>query len=186
MPIGNEYWSRTPRQPLPEQGFFRVQRGRLRAVFSRGPARYGFSVVARVKPGREGAVRGYGKTIEEAMEETPCLLEPFRLHYLRWVLFDVGSGLHFMLQGLFDTDTDMRLEDVVSLFIEAGITAVFVNLEGWPDDWRTNLAAVVKFFRDHPCPSFLEYGEYPGVSADEIKVAFSSKAAFPHMPDQMQ
>ena len=35
------------------------------------------------------------------------MLAPLQLHYLRWVLFDVGSGLHFMYQGIFfDTDFD--------------------------------------------------------------------------------
>ena len=77
------------------------------------------------------------------------------------MLFDVGSGLHFQYQGIFDTDFDKYLEDAVALFIKTGITTVFVNLEGWPEDWKTNLPAVIKFFRDHQRPSFLEYGEYP-------------------------
>ena len=37
--------------------------------------------------------------------------------------------------------------------------------------------AFIKFVRDHQCPSFLEYGEYPYVSADEIKKALKLKAA---------
>ena len=36
-------------------------------------------------------------------------------------------------------------------------------------DWKTNAPAFVKFVREHQCPSFLEYGEYPFVTADEIK-----------------
>jgi len=74
----------------------------------------------------------------------------------------------------------------VALFVKTGITTVFVNLEGWPEDWKTNLAAVIKFFRDHQCPSFLEYGEYPYVSAGEIKKALALKQAFSTMLDQMQ
>ena len=35
-----------------------------------------------------------------------------------------------------------------------------------------------KYFREHHVPSFLEYGEYPYVSADEIKKALKIKAAF--------
>ena len=105
---------------------------------------------------------------------------------MRWVLFDVGSGLHFMYQGIFDTDFDKYIEDAVALFNSTGITTVFVNLEGWPEDWKTNVNAVIKFFRDHHCPSFLEYGEYPYVSADEVKKALKLKAAFSNMLDQMQ
>ena len=52
----------------------------------------------------------------------------------------------------------------MALFLKTGITTVFVNLEGWPEDWKTNLPAVIKFFRDHQRPSFLEYGEYPYVT----------------------
>ena len=32
------------------------------------------------------------------------LLAALRLHYLRWLLFDVGDGLTFQYQGIFDTD----------------------------------------------------------------------------------
>jgi len=63
---------------------------------------------------------------------------------------------------------------------------VFVNLEGFPEDWLTNTNAVVKFFREHQCPSFLEYGEYPHVTADEIKKALKLKDSFSEMLDQMQ
>ena len=53
-------------------------------------------------------------------------------------------------------------------------------------DWKTNAPAFIKLVRDHQCNSFLEYGEYPYVSADEIKKALKLKAAFSEMPDQMQ
>ena len=98
----------------------------------------------------------------------------------------VGSGMHFMYQGIFDTDFDKYLEDAVALFVKTGITTVLVNLEGWPEDWKPNLPAVIKFFRDHQCSSFLEYGEYPYVSADEIKKALKLKSAFSGMLDLMQ
>ena len=67
-----------------------------------------------------------------------------------------------------------------------GITTVFTNLEGFPEDWKTNVPAFIKFVREHQRPSFLEYGEYPHVSADEIKKALKLKAAFSNMLDQMQ
>jgi len=37
-----------------------------------------------------------------------------------------------------------------------------------------------------PVPEFPRYGEYPYVSADEIKKALKLKAAFSNMLDQMQ
>jgi hypothetical protein len=179
-------WTRPQALAIPKEGYFKFEQGRSGAVYPKTPACYGFSVVAKVKPGREQAIRDYGKNIEEAVNSDSSVLAPLKLHYLRWVLFDVGSGLHFMYQGIFDTDFDKYIEDAIALFNKTGITTVFVNLEGWPEDWNTNVPAVAKFFRDHQCPSFLEYGEYPNVTADEIKKALRLKKAFSEMLDQMQ
>jgi hypothetical protein len=179
-------WATPAAVAIPKEGHFNKEDGRYGPVFPQTPANYGFSVVAKVKPGKEDVVRDYGKTIEAAVKADPTVLAPLKLHYLRWVLFDVGCGLHFMYQGIFDTDFDKYLEDAVALFNSTGLTTVFVNFEGWPEDWQTNINAVTKFFRDHQCPSFLEYGEYPYVSADEIKKALKIKAAFSDMLDQMQ
>ena len=63
---------------------------------------------------------------------------------------------------------------------------VFENLEGFPKDWKSNAPAFVQFVRDHHHPSFLEYGEYPYVTADEIKKALRLKDSFETMLDQMQ
>jgi hypothetical protein len=171
---------------IPKEGYFEYEKGNYGPVLPRTPACYGFSVVAKVLPGREQAMREYGKKIEEAVKADPTVLGPLKLHYLRWVLFDVGSGMHFMYQGIFDTDFDKYIDDAIMLFNKTGITTVFVNLEGWPEDWRTNVPAVAKFFREHQCPSFLEYGEYPYVSADEVKKALKLKKAFSEALDQMQ
>lgn len=171
---------------LPKDGYFKLEQGRHGPVFPRTPANYGFTIIAKVRPGREQAIRDYGKSIEEAVKADPSVLAPLRLHYLRWVLFDVGSGLHFMYQGIFDTDFDKYVEDAIALFNKTGITTVFVNLEGWPDDWRTNVPAVSSFFHEHQRPSFLEYGEYPYTTADEVKKALALKRAFSQVLDQMQ
>jgi hypothetical protein len=186
MTSQNKDWTKPQAMAIPKEGYFKHEQGSYGPVFPRTPACYGFSVVAKVKPGREQAIREYGKSIEEAVKADPYVLGPLKLHYLRWVLFDVGSGLHFMYQGIFDTDFDKYLEDAVALFVKTGITTVFVNLEGWPEDWKTNLEAVIRFFRDHQRPSFLEYGEYPFVTADEIKKALKVKRALGEMLDQMQ
>jgi hypothetical protein len=179
-------WSKPAAMAIPKEGYFQKEEGRYGPIFPQTPACYGFSIIAKVIPGREQAIRDYGKSIEAAVKGDPTVLAPLRLHYLRWLLFDVGSGLHFMYQGIFDTDFDKYLEDAVALFVKTGITTVFVNLEGWPEDWKTNLNAVIKFFRDHQCPSFLEYGEYPYVSATEIKKALALKQSFSTMLDHMQ
>jgi hypothetical protein len=59
-------------------------------------------------------------------------------------------------------------------------------IEGWPVDYATNPSSIVNFFREHQCPSFLEYSEHPYVSCEEIKKALKLKAAFADMLDLMQ
>jgi hypothetical protein len=186
MATNDQDWSKPAAMAIPQEGYFELERGRYGAIYPRTPACYGFSIIAKVKEGREEAVRAYGKTIEETIANSPEALAPLRLHYLRWVLFDVGSGLHFQYQGIFDTDFDKYTEDAVALFSATGITTVFTNLEGFPEDWKENPDAFVQFVREHHYPSFLEYGEYPYVTADEIKKALRLKAAFSTMLDQMQ
>src|SRR5947208_4548107 len=161
-------WMKPAAMAIPKEGYFKLEQGRYGPVFPRTPANYGFSVVVKVKPGREDAIREYGKTIEEAVKGDSTLLAPLQLHYLRWVLFDVGSGLHFMYQGIFDTDFDKYLEDAVPLFIKKIRRARVGNEYRWREDWRPNTAAVTKFFREHQRTSFLEYGEYSYVPVDEV------------------
>ena len=163
-----------------------LPQGKFGPVFPKSPACHGFTIIAKVKEGREAVVREYGNTIEKAVAVQPDCLAPLKLHYLRWVLFDIGSGLHFMYQGIFDTDFDKYTEDAVALFISLGVNTVFENLEGFPMDWKTNPDAFVRFVREHQRPSFLEYGEYPFFSADEIKKALQLKSAFSEMLDQLQ
>ena len=43
------------------------------------------------------------------------------------------------------------------------------NLDGFPEDWKENPKACVKFVQEYQCPSFLEYAEYPYVTADETR-----------------
>lgn len=186
MTTTNRDWTTPAAMAIPPEGYFEFEQGRYGPTYPRTPACHGFSIIAKVKEGREDVVRAYGKQIEEAIAASPDVLAPLRLHYLRWVLFDVGSGLHFQYQGIFDTDFDKYTEDAVQLFSSTGITTVFTNLEGFPDDWKENPRAFIEFVRAHQVPSFLEYGEYPYVTADEIKKALRLKAAFSTMLDQMQ
>jgi hypothetical protein len=118
----NQNWTQPAALAIPKEGYFELERGRFGPVFPRTPACYGFSIIAKVKEGREDAVREHGKTIEAAIAETPDFLAPLRLHYLRWLLFDIGDGLTFQYQGIFDTDFDKYTEDAVQLFGKAAST----------------------------------------------------------------
>ena len=161
-----------------------LEKGKYGPIYPKTPACYGFTVIATVKPGRGEAMRSYGERLAKALESDPHILAPLKLHYLRWVLFD--NDTRFMYQGIFDTDFDKYTEDAVVLFRTTGIDTAFENLEGFPTDWKTNTSAFVKFVREHQCPSFLEYGEYPYFTGDEIKKALKIKAALAEMLEQMQ
>jgi hypothetical protein len=171
---------------LPKGGYIERVDGPYGPVFPKTPANYGFSILAKVKPGKEEEVRAYGASIEAGIKGNPGLLAPLKLHYLRWILFPIGDDLYFMYQGIFDTDFDKYTEDAVALFKLSGINTIFEKLEGFPEDWKTNPPAFIRFVRDHHVPSFLEYSEYPYVSADEIKKALRLKAAFTTALDQLQ
>ncbi len=152
MSSSDEVWSKPAAKAIPPEGYFELERGRYGPTYPRTPACYGFSIIAKVKEGREEALRAYGKTIEETIAASPEALAPLRLHYLRWVLFDVGSGLHFQYQGIFDTDFDKYTEDAVKLFSATGITTAFVNLEGFPEDWKENPEVVHEVRPRTPVP----------------------------------
>jgi hypothetical protein len=179
-------WTKPAAKAIPKEGFFELQQGRYGPVYPETPANHGFTIIAKIKPGTEETIREYGRRIENTIAQLPDALEVLRLHYLRWVLFDIGADTYFMYQGIFDTDFDKYTEDAVALFTRYGINTVFENLEGFPEDWKTNTPAFIKFVREHQRPSFLEYAEYPYVSAGEIKKALQLKAAFSTMLDQMQ
>ncbi|MDP9868683.1 MULTISPECIES: hypothetical protein [Streptosporangium] len=161
-----------------------LEQGKYGPIFPRTPACYGFTIIADIKPGRAEAIRNHGHTLVNALESDPHLLAPLKLHYLRWVLFD--DDTRFLYQGIFDTDFDKYTEDAVALFSKVGVSTVFENLVGFPEDWKSNPEAFVRYVREHQCPSFIEYGEYPYVTAAEIKKALRVKSALSEMLDQMQ
>jgi hypothetical protein len=163
-----------------------LKQGKYGPIYPKSPACHGFTIIAKIIPGREAVFHQYAQNIEAAVRDIPDCLAPLKLHYLRWVLFPVNGETYFMYQGIFDTDFDKYTEDAVALFTNLGVKTVFENLEGFPADWQTNPEAFIKFVRAHQCPSFLEYGEYPFVSADEIKKALNIKEAFTGMLDQLQ
>ena len=91
-----------------------------------------------------------------------------------------------MYQGIFDTDFDKYTEDAVALFAKTGINTIFEKLEGFPPTGRRTCRRSSPSSAQHQRPSFLEYGEYPYVTAAEIKKALEVKSAFSDMLDKMQ
>src|SRR4051794_9455136 len=48
-------WSNPAAMAIPKEGYFKLEQGRYGPIFPRTPANYGFTVIAKVKPGREDA-----------------------------------------------------------------------------------------------------------------------------------
>ena len=159
------------------------QKGKFGSAFPKTVAN-GFTIIAKVKPGRVEKIRAYADAVEKLIRETPFALAPLKLHYLRWVLFD--NDTRFMYIGIFDTDFDKYVDDAVMLFKQSGVATIFEQLEGFPEDWRENPAAFAKYCREHEARSFMEYAEYPDVTGTEIVKALKVKSAMSDMLDQMQ
>src|SRR5690349_2397670 len=84
---------------IPKGGYFELEEGRYGPAFPRTPACYGFSIIAKIKPGREEAFREHAKKLEAAVAAAPDILAPLKLHYLRWLLIPIGNDTYFQYQG---------------------------------------------------------------------------------------
>ena len=173
---------------IPPGGFFpdNIEQGRFGPIFPRTPLNYGFTIIAPIKPGTEQNFYDYAHNIEAAVAGSPDVLDILKLHTLKWALFDIEGKTYFMYQGVFDTDFDKYTEDAVSIFSATGLNTVFENLEGFPEDWKSNSAAFIEYVRRHHRPSFMEYCEYSYVSANEVKAALAVKNGLADVLDNMQ
>lgn len=187
-PSPEEVKGRQSAMAVPPGGFFpdRVEQGRYGPIFPRTPLNYGFTIIAKIIPGREEKFYEYGRNLEKAVAGSPEVLDVLKLHTLKWALFDIKGDTYFMYQGVFDTDFDKYTEDAVAIFSSTGIDTVFENLEGFPTDWKSNPEAFIRFVREHHRPSFMEYAEYSYVSAKEIKSALAVKDGLADVLDNMQ
>ena len=111
-------WTKPAAMAIPEGGFFKdkVEQGRYGPIFPKTPACYGFSIIAKIIPGREPVFHEYARNIEKAVAGQPDVLAVLKLHYLRWNLFEINGETYFMYQGIFDTDFDKYTEDAVGIF----------------------------------------------------------------------
>src|SRR4051794_39596868 len=48
-------WTKPAAMALPKEGYFQREEGRYGPVYPRTPANYGFTIIVKVKPGREQA-----------------------------------------------------------------------------------------------------------------------------------
>jgi hypothetical protein len=60
-------WTKPAAMAIPKEGYFELEQGRYGPIFPKTPANYGFTIIAKIKPGREEAIRAHGKKIEDAV-----------------------------------------------------------------------------------------------------------------------
>jgi hypothetical protein len=79
-------WTKPAAMAIPKGGYFKdkVQQGRYGPIFPKTPACYGFTLIARIKPGREEVIREYGKTIENCLRYGLSPMCPGRTHATYW------------------------------------------------------------------------------------------------------
>src|SRR5947207_15282444 len=101
-------WTQPAAMAIPKGGFFadKVEQGRYGPIFPKTPACYGFSIIAKIIPGRESAFYQHAKKMEKAVPRQPDVLAVLNLDYLRWNLFDIKGETYFEYIGIFDTDRD--------------------------------------------------------------------------------
>ena len=52
-------WTKPAAMAIPKEGYFKLEQGRYGPIFPKTPANYGFTLIAKIKPGRE---EGSGRT----------------------------------------------------------------------------------------------------------------------------
>ena len=179
-------WTKPGAMAIPKEGYFALEQGRYGPIYPRTPACYGFTIIAKIKPGTERR-SGVREEIEEAIDDEPELPRAAASCTTcdGCSSTSVRTSTSCIRASSIPISTNTPRTQSL-LFKATGIDTVFENLEGFPEDWKTNAPAFIKFVREHQCPSFLEYGEYPYVIGDEIKKALALKDAFASMLDQMQ
>src|SRR5437016_13568285 len=95
-------WSKPAAMAIPEGGYFKdkIEQGRYGRIFPKTQACYGFSIIAKIIPGREPNFYEYAINIENAVEGQPDCLAVLRLHYLIWNLFKVNGHSYFKFMGI--------------------------------------------------------------------------------------
>jgi hypothetical protein len=78
-----EDWTKAAAMAIPKGGFFKdkVEQGRYGPIFPKTPACYGFSVIAKIIPGREEHLHNHAKVIEKAIADDPATLAILKAHY---------------------------------------------------------------------------------------------------------
>ena len=116
-----EDWTKPAAMAIPKGGYFedKVEQGRYGPIFPKTPACYGFSVIAKVIPGREEHIYNHAKVIEKAIANDPdhardtpgTLPEVGDLHHQGRELHDVSGHLRYRFRQILRRCLDPLRED---------------------------------------------------------------------------
>ena len=182
-------WTRPAAMAIPKGGYFKdkVEQGRYGPIFPKTPACYGFSILAKVIPGREERLYKHAKE----HRRRPSRPGPI-----------VSLCSSCTTSGGCSSRSKGR---PISCTRASSIrTSTNTPKMPWPCSGRPGSRQCSRTSKDflrtrrqilRPSSSssasinvraFWKYGEYPYVSSDEIKKALKLKANFSNMLDQMQ
>jgi hypothetical protein len=146
----------------------------------------GATVIGDVIPGQEANARA----ALEAMGTLPFNDPNFDLeklesiHFARFLLINNDKQVLFTV--IFDGDLEKYIRDFHDIFIRNNVTPSFQYCEGFPENWKEDLPAFIKFYKDHMQKSIVEYSAYPFRSVRTMKKAVDAYDGFSAMIDAMQ
>jgi hypothetical protein len=145
-----------------------------------------FMILGNCKPGKARELRetAAARAAAGSWEQIYAMLKPLTIHYARWAL--INNDTQLLYAAVFDTNFDTYVEDAHHIFLASGFPNFFEVMEGFPDDWKTNLPAFVRFFKERHQESIYEFASYPGVTVAEIEKALRLRQSFSQMLDEMQ
>jgi hypothetical protein len=146
----------------------------------------GATVVGNVIPGQEANARA----ALEAMGKLPFNDPEFDLeklgtiHFARFMLINNDTQVLFIV--IFEGSLDKYIADFHDIFVRNDVTPSFRFCEGFPENWKEDLPAFTRFYKDRMQPSIVEYSAYPFRSVRTMKNAVKAYDGFSAMIDAMQ
>ena len=130
-------WTQPAAMAIPKEGFFKAEKGRYGPVFPKTPACYGFTIIAKIIPGREAPSASTGR-IEETIAGRP-MPSPCSSSTTCGGCSSTSGATRTSCTRASSTPTSTSTPRTRSPSSRStGINTVFENLEGFPDDWKTN------------------------------------------------
>ena len=102
MSTSEPRWNKPQAMAIPKEGYFKLEQGNYGPIFPQTPINYGFTIIAKVKPGKEDAVRAYANTIEGRAPRCAGRAVAAEASFVEMGPFEIDKGLYFMYQGIFD------------------------------------------------------------------------------------